>query len=82
MINDLSTRTTSHASLYADDFCFWECGSDLTLVCHWCEECGFKISITKSAAALCTRKHNPAPISLLLQDGTRLPLKKEYTCTS
>ena len=39
---------------------------------------GFKLSSTKSAAFLFTRKHNPEPISLRLQDGTRLPLKNEY----
>jgi len=89
MINDLPKRITSHAALYADDFCFWECGSDITLwnqlcqrsltkVWKWCEDCGFKLSSTKSAAVLFTRKHNPEPISLRLQDGTRLPLKNEY----
>jgi len=89
MINDLPKRITSHAALYADDFCFWECGSDITLlnrlcqrsltkVCKWCEDYGFKLSSTKSAAVLFTRKHNPEPISLCLQDGTRLPLKDEY----
>ena len=30
MINDLPKLITSHAALYADDFCFWECGSDIT----------------------------------------------------
>ena len=89
MINDLPKRITSHVALYADDFCFWECGSDITLlnqlcqrsltkVCKWCEDCGFRLSSTKSAAALFTREHNPAPISLRLQDGTRLPQKNEY----
>jgi len=39
---------------------------------------GFKLSSTKSAAFLFTRKHNPAPNSLRLQDGARLPLKNEY----
>jgi len=49
MINGLPKRITSHAALYADDFCFWECGSDITLlnqlcqrsltkVCKWCED--------------------------------------------
>ena len=47
-------------------------------MCKWCEDCGFKLSSTKSAAVLFTRKHNPEPISLRLQDGTRLPLKNEY----
>jgi len=48
LINDLPKRITSHAALYADDFCFLECGSDITLlnqlfqcsltkVCKWCE---------------------------------------------
>jgi len=89
MINDLPKRITSHAALYADDFCCWECGCDITLLnqlcqrsltkmCKWCEDCGFKRSSTKSAAVLFTRKHNPEPTSLDLQDGTRLPLKKEY----
>jgi len=86
MINDLPERITSPAALYADDFSFWECGSDITLlnqmcqrslfkVCNWCEECGFKISSTKSAAVLLTRKHDPVPISLILRDGTRLKMK-------
>ena len=89
MTNDLPNRITSQAALHADDFCFWECGSDITLlnqmcqrsltkVCKWCEDCGFRLSSTKSAAVLFTRKHNPEPISLRLQDGTRLPLKNEY----
>jgi len=46
-------------------------------VCNWCEECGFKISGTKSAAVLFTRKHDPVPISLILRDGTRLQVKNE-----
>jgi len=85
MINNLPKRITSHAALYGDEFCFWECGSDITLlnqlcqrsftkVCKLCEDCSFKLSGTKSAAVLFTRKHNPEPISLRLQDGTRLPL--------
>jgi len=89
LINDRPKRITSHAALYADDFCFWECDSDiillnqlcqrsLTKVCKWCEDCGFKLSSTKSDAVLFTRKHNPEPISMRLQDGTRLPLKNEY----
>ena len=89
MINDLPERIISPAALYADDFCFWECGSNITLlnqlcqrslfkVCNWCEECGFKISRTKSAAVLFTRKHDPVPISLILRGGTRLQMKTEY----
>jgi len=86
MINDLPKRITFHASLYTDNICFWECGSDITLlnqlcqrsltkVCKWCEDCGFNLSSTKSAAVLFARKRNPEPISLRLQDGTRHPLK-------
>jgi len=89
MINDLPERITSPAALYADGFCFWQCGSDITLlnqlcqrslfkVYNWCEECGFKISSTKSAAVLLTRKHDPVSISLILRDGTRLQMKNEY----
>jgi len=88
MINDLLKRITSHPVLYADDVCFWECGSDITLlnrlcqrsltkVCKWCEDCDYKLSSTKSPAVLFARKHNPEPISLRLQDSTRLPLKNE-----
>jgi len=47
-------------------------------VCNWCEECGFVISSTKSAAVLFTRKHDPVPISLILRDGTHLQMKNEY----
>ena len=79
MMNDLPKRITSPAALYADNFRFWECGSNinllnqlcqrsLTKVCDWCVKCGFKLSGTKSAAVLFTKKHNSAPISLLLQD--------------
>jgi len=32
LINDLPKRITSHAALYADDFCFWACGWDVTLL--------------------------------------------------
>jgi len=88
MINDLPERISSPAALHADDFCFWECGSDITLlnqlyqpslfkVCNWCEERGFKISSTKLASVLFTRKHDPVPISLILRDGTRLQMKHE-----
>ena len=40
--------------------------------------CGFKISSSKSPAILFTRKHDPAPISLILRDGTRQQMKNEY----
>ena len=49
LITDLPKRITSHAALYAAGFCFWECGSDITLLnqlrqrsltkeCKWCED--------------------------------------------
>ena len=89
MINDLPKRITFPAVLYADDFCFWECGSNiallnqlcqrsLTKVCDRCVKCGFKLSTTKSAAVLFTKERNPASISLLLQGGAHLQLKNEY----
>ena len=37
LINDLRKRITSHAALYVDDFCFWECGSDITLLNQLCQ---------------------------------------------
>jgi len=37
MINDLPKRITSHAALYADDLCFWECGSEITLLNQLCQ---------------------------------------------
>jgi len=37
MINDLPKRITSHAALHADDFCFWECDSDITLLNQLCQ---------------------------------------------
>ena len=89
MINDLPKRIPSRAALYTDDFCFWDFGSDITLlnrlcqrsltnVCKWCEDNGFKLSSITSSAVLFTRKSNPEPISLCLQDSTRLQLKNEY----
>ena len=67
MINDLPDTTTSPCALYADDFCFWEHGSDITILnqlclrsltklCKWCDENGFKISGAKSDAVLFTKK--------------------------
>jgi len=53
------------------------CQRSLTNACDWCEKCGFKLSSAKCATILFTKKHNPAPISLLLQDGTYLQLKNE-----
>ena len=47
-------------------------------MCKWCEDCSFKLPSTKSAAVLFTRKHNPEPTSLRLQDGNHLPPKNEY----
>jgi len=37
MINDLPKRITAYAALYVDDFCFWECGSDITLLNRLCQ---------------------------------------------
>jgi len=87
MINDLPMRITSHAALYVDDFCFWECGSDITLlnrlcqrsftkVCKWCEDCSFKLFSTKSAAVLFTSKHILFPC--VCRTVPHLPLKNEY----
>jgi len=91
LINDLPNTITSICALYADDFCFWEHGSDITLlnqlchrcltkVCKWCDENGFKISGAKSAAFLFTKKHKPQTITMLLQGNAELPLKTEYKC--
>ena len=87
MINDLSKKITAPAALYADDLCFWECGSDVTLlnqlcqlsfskVCNWCDVCGFKIFGTNSAV-LFKWKNNPTPISLLLQNSIQLHMRNE-----
>jgi len=43
MINDLPERITSPAALYADDFYFWECGSDITLLNQLCQRCLFEV---------------------------------------
>ena len=89
MINDLPNKITSTSTLYADDFCFWESGSDVTLLnqfcqrsltkaCKWCDENVVKISGAKSAAVLFTKKRKPQPIKLLLQGNAELPMKLEY----
>jgi len=72
MINDRPNTITYHCALYADDFCFWEHGSDITLlnqlcqqsltkVCKWCDENGFKISGAKSAAVQGDTKKRSSP---------------------
>jgi len=74
MINDLPNKITSPSALYADDFCFGESGSDVTLLnqlcqrsltkeCKWCDGNGFKISCAKSAAALFTKYVNRNQLS-------------------
>ena len=45
MINDLQERITSPAALYADDFCFWECGSDITLLNQLCQRSLFSVQL-------------------------------------
>jgi len=37
MINHLPKRITAYAALYVDDFCFWECDSDITLLNRLCQ---------------------------------------------
>jgi len=37
MINHLPKRITSDATLYADDFCFWKCGSDISFLNQLCQ---------------------------------------------
>jgi len=54
------------------------CEHFLSVACNWCEDCGFKISRTETVAVPFTRKHHPAPSSLLLQDSIQLPLRNEH----
>jgi len=37
MISDLPNTITPPPALYADDFCFWENGSDITLLNQLCQ---------------------------------------------
>jgi len=37
MINDFPKQIISPAAFYDDDFCFWECGSDITHLNQLCQ---------------------------------------------
>jgi len=88
MVNDLLGTISSPSALYADDFCLRESGSNIKQLEHicqkslskindWSNESGFKISASKTAAVLFTKKTKPQPIKLDFQ-STTIPLRKEY----
>ena len=88
MINDVSRHVFSSSALYADDFCFWESGSDIQLlearcqeslskVATWCINSGFCISPSKSAAVLFSRKRKPPTVRLALTN-VLIPSKRDY----
>jgi len=71
VLNNLLGNITSSSALYAGDFCFWESGShiehlfkrcqdSLIKVDKWCTKWGFKLSVSKSAAVLFTKKGSQA----------------------
>jgi len=49
----------------------------LSMVNHWRNRSGFKISTSKTAAVLFTKKRKPEPIKLVFQ-STTVSLRKEY----
>jgi len=74
VINHLPGNITSSSALYADDFCFWESEShiehlfkryqdSLIEVEKWCTKWGFKLSVSKSATVLFTKKRKPSSLS-------------------
>ena len=88
MVNDLPSVFTCPAALYADDCCFWQVGTDiaqlngfvqenLNRVYAWCSKWGFRVSESKSAAVLFTRKRNVPDISLKF-DNKVIPFKSEF----
>ena len=88
MINDLPDVLTCPTALYADDCCFWQIGTDineihnevqenLNRVSAWCNKWGFKLSSSKSAAVLFTRKHKVPNVCLKI-NGHILPVKNDF----
>ena len=87
LINDLPGCIDLPSALFADDFSFWQVGNDLKdlnlsvqralhTVTSWCNNWGFKVSVSKSVAMLFTRKqcHN---VKLELNNSI-LPLKSVF----
>ena len=88
MINDLPYVLTCPTALYADDCCFWQIGTDineihnevqenLNGVSAWCNKWGFKLSSSKSAAVLFTRKHKVPNVCLKI-NGHIPPVKNDF----
>jgi len=74
----LPEALNSDTAIYADNLCFWETGkniatlnelaqSSLSKIGIWCDKNGFKISISKSAALLFTKKRKNINVSLTLK---------------
>ena len=88
MMNDLPDNLAANINIFADDCCIWETGLDLTKitsviqeslrrVTDWCDEWGFRISASKSAVVLFTRRRKIPQIQLTVA-GNILNVKKEY----
>jgi len=88
MVNGLLDLISSPSALYADGFCLWESGSNIKQLEHlcqkslskvnrWCNQSGFKISTSTTAAVLFTIKRKLEPIQLVFE-STTVTLRKEY----
>ena len=88
MINDLPECLDCPTALYADDFCFFQVGRDISelqnnmkknlhKVFVWCQDWGFKISTTKSAALLFSKRKKLPKLCLEINSFT-IPFKNEY----
>ncbi|XP_077975317.1 uncharacterized protein LOC144431279 [Styela clava] len=88
MINDMpSTISSDNVGLFADDSALWHIGlniedliissqNSLDCIQSWCNQWGFKISVTKSIVVLFTRKRKLPPIQLHI-NGVILPVRNE-----
>ena len=88
MMHDIPVNAETQINIFADDCCIWDSGLDiaglnsnlqysLESISNWCNKWGFRISPTKSAVVVFTRRRKIPPIELTV-GGRSLPIKKEY----
>ena len=88
MINDLPENIGINVNLYADDACIWDTDLDinklvsnvqsaLNQVKKWCDNWGLRVSNSKSAGVLFSRRRKIPNICLRI-DNDVLSMKREY----
>ena len=89
MMNDLPINLNVDINIFADDSCIWETGLDINQlvsniqsslqgVVNWCDTWGFRISPSKSAVVLFTKRRKVPTFNLVIGGNNILPVQKEY----